>query len=128
MTRIERAQQMRDNPERHYNCAQAVLLAFTDMVDMDEEQLFALTAHCGGGLRHGGTCGAVVGALMVLGKQGKSQEEIVAFLEKMNEPFGETFVCAMLVGSCEAKGMDKKSLCDGLVRKAVELAEIELSS
>jgi Putative redox-active protein (C_GCAxxG_C_C). len=126
MTRIERAQQMRDNPARHYNCAQAVLLAFADMLPMDEEQMFALTAHCGGGLRHGGTCGAVVGALMALGTQGKTQEEVVAFLEKMSEPFDNTFVCATLVGSCAAKGVERKTLCDGLVRKAVELAEAEL--
>ena len=117
---------MRDNPQRHYNCAQAVLLAFADRLDMDEEQMFALTAHCGGGLRHGGTCGAVVGALMVLGAKGKTQEEVVAFLEKAKEPFASCFVCAELVQPFDGQDAERKVFCDGLVRKAVALVQDEL--
>ena len=126
MTRIERAQQMRNNTDRHYNCAQAVLLAFADKLDMDEEQMYALTSHCGGGLRHGGTCGAVVGALMVLGAKGKTQEEVVAFLEKAKEPFAACFVCAELVQPFVGQDAERKVFCDGLVRKAVALVQAEL--
>ena len=126
MTRIERAQAMRDNTERHYNCAQGVLLAFTDILDMDEEQMYDLTIHCGGGLRHGGTCGAVVGALMVLAAKGKTQEEVAAFLETMKEPFGGSFVCGELVQSFIGQDGERKAFCDGLVCKAAALVETEL--
>ena len=126
MTRIERAQAMRNNTERHYNCAQGVLLAFSDVLEMDEEQMFNLTIHCGGGLRHGGTCGALVGALMVLAAKGKSQEEVVAFLNKAKGPFGDTFVCAELTGPYAGQDAERKVFCDGLVCKATAMVEAEL--
>ncbi len=51
------------------NCAQSVALAFSDMVDMDEAQIAALTQTFGVGIgaTMEGTCGAIVGANIMLG-------------------------------------------------------------
>ena len=51
-----------------YNCAQAVLLAFRDLIDLDEKALLRVASDFGGGVSgtHG-QCGAVSGMLMALG-------------------------------------------------------------
>ncbi len=51
-----------------YNCSQSVLLAFADAFDLPPGLALRLAAPFGGGIgRTGETCGAVTGALMVLG-------------------------------------------------------------
>ncbi len=51
------------------NCAQSAALAFADMVDMDEAEIAAMTQTFGVGIgaTMEGTCGAVVGANIMLG-------------------------------------------------------------
>jgi C_GCAxxG_C_C family probable redox protein len=50
------------------NCSQAVLLAFSDVTGLDEETSLKLASSFGGGMgRMREVCGAVSGALMVLG-------------------------------------------------------------
>ncbi|MBC8423885.1 C-GCAxxG-C-C family protein [bacterium] len=51
-----------------YNCAQSVLAAFADTLDLDLETALRLADPFGGGMMmSGGPCGAVTGALLVLG-------------------------------------------------------------
>ena len=50
-----------------YNCAQSVLCAFSDLTGLDEKTSLAIAAGLGGGLRSGEVCGAVSGAVLVLG-------------------------------------------------------------
>ncbi len=51
-----------------YGCAQAVLLAFEDLTGLDREMAARLASSFGGGMgRMREVCGAVSGALMVLG-------------------------------------------------------------
>ena len=51
-----------------YNCAQAVLMAFSDMVGLDEKLCAKLSSSFGGGMgRMREVCGAVSGMLMVAG-------------------------------------------------------------
>jgi len=51
-----------------YNCAQAVLLAFSDLTGLDEKTALTLSSSFGGGMgRLREVCGAVSGAFMVLG-------------------------------------------------------------
>lgn len=51
-----------------YNCAQSVALAYADLVDIPEDQLFMVTECFGlGGGNMQGTCGAISGALALLG-------------------------------------------------------------
>ena len=49
------------------HCSQAVLAAFVDECGITEEEAIKLGSCFGGGMRKGEVCGAVTGALMVLG-------------------------------------------------------------
>lgn len=53
--------------ERGYSCAQAVACAFSDVIGLSEEQIAALLSGFGGGFRTGEICGAISGAITVLG-------------------------------------------------------------
>ena len=54
--------------EQDHACSQALLLAFTSDREIDRPAAFRIAAPFAAGMgRLGGTCGAVVGALMVLG-------------------------------------------------------------
>ena len=54
--------------EKHYNCAQAVFIAFSDLTGMDEETAAKVSSSFGGGMgRLREVCGAVSGCFMVLG-------------------------------------------------------------
>jgi C_GCAxxG_C_C family probable redox protein len=51
-----------------FSCSQAVLMAFAPGLGMEERQAALVASAFGGGMaRHGGTCGALTGALMALG-------------------------------------------------------------
>ncbi len=75
ITSVERAARARDNFLAGYGCAQAVLLAFDDVTGLDREAAARLASSFGGGMgRMREVCGAVSGALMVLGMaQGYSE-------------------------------------------------------
>ena len=64
MTHEEKALSILAN---EFNCAQAVLGAFASDFNIDEELALKLATEFGGGVRCGQLCGAVSGAMMVLG-------------------------------------------------------------
>ena len=56
--------------EEGFNCSQAVVSAFAPELGLDRETALRVAAAFGGGMgRTGETCGAVSGALMVIGMQ-----------------------------------------------------------
>ena len=67
MTKMERCQRAKEFHEKGLNCGQAVLLAFTDVTGLTEEQSMAVASGFGGGMRCGGVCGVVSAAAVVLG-------------------------------------------------------------
>ena len=64
MNRFEKAFTLH---EKGFNCAQAVVGAYGDMLGIGEQEAFSIGAGFGGGAGTGELCGAVSGALMVLG-------------------------------------------------------------
>ncbi len=65
MDRSEKALSLFDNK---YNCSQSVLTAFSEDLDMTEDELLRVACAFGGGIgRQQLTCGALTGASMVLG-------------------------------------------------------------
>ena len=65
MDRVNTAAKMFDEG---FNCAQSLLAAFGPGLGLDREAALRLGSPLGGGLsRTGGTCGAAMGALLVLG-------------------------------------------------------------
>ena len=65
------------------------------------------------------TCGALTGALMVLGGLGYQDKEALALLRQVREGHGATD-CATLLRTSRERGEVKKAHCDGLVFEMVE--------
>lgn len=81
-----------------YNCAQAVLMAFSDMVGLDEKLCAKLSSSFGGGMgRMREVCGAVSGMLMVAGllygydgpEEGQIKKEHYTRVQYLAEKFRE---------------------------------------
>lgn len=60
-------------------------MTFADRLGLTPEQANALGAHFGSGMRHGSTCGAVSGALMVLGLLGCDEKQSTALLRDFRD-------------------------------------------
>ncbi len=64
----ERVERARENFASGYNCAQSVVLAYSDVMNIDHKTLATLSASFGGGMgRLREVCGAVSGMSMVAG-------------------------------------------------------------
>ena len=104
------------------NCCQAVLAAFADELNMDTETLMKLGSAFGSGMATmEGTCGALVGAEMVLGLLGKQPVRAQAgqLFKAFSAQCGSS-VCR------ELKGVGTGTVlcsCEDCVRNAAQLAE-----
>lgn len=65
---MTRKEQAINNFKEGYNCTQAVVLAFQDVLTIDAKELCKIASPFGGGIsRMRETCGAVTGMVLVLG-------------------------------------------------------------
>jgi C_GCAxxG_C_C family probable redox protein len=125
------------------NCAQAVLAAFGDQTGLENDKAIRIAGSFGGGMKQALTCGAVTGALMVLGmKYGcsdhtdmKEKARITAITRDFSTRFiarHGTMSCKDLLGldistrdghdKAAAKGLFK-SECTRFIASAVEILE-----
>lgn len=127
----------------NFNCSQSVFTAFATELGIEEKLALKLATDFGGGARKGELCGAVSGALMVLGllcghcesddSEGKmkayriSEEYMNRFIQKNGSA-----VCRDLLGYDLTKAEDMqeikernlfKTLCPEMVRSAAEILE-----
>ena len=78
-----------------FNCSQSVLTAFSEEFDLTEDQCLKISCAFGGGMgKRQLTCGAITGALMVLGlKYGRAKTDDISkkltTYKKTNEFFEE---------------------------------------
>ena len=115
--------------KREMNCCQAVARAFADTVTLDEATLSSLAAGFGAGMgTMEGTCGALVGAIMIAGLR-SGGEGTMALSRKMLPRFKE--LCGGTTVCRELKGIDTGKVlcsCDNCVRNAVLAAEEALTA
>lgn len=126
-----------------FNCSQALLATFAPDLGLSEETALKIATPFGGGARKGEMCGAVSGALMVLGlKYGHyhynaPEEKLNAY--KIAEDYMDRFiakkgtvVCRELLGYDVSKPEDKvkikeldlfKSICPEMIKCATEIVE-----
>lgn len=130
-----------------FNCAQAVLESFADRTGLERDQAMRVASCFGGGMRRGEVCGAVTGALMVLGMMGgytsgtdadakkRSNERAVDFLDRFSKSQG-SIICKELLGDdlSSIAGMEKLvrsgafvTECPKYVAEAVRILEEMLS-
>ncbi len=123
-----------------FNCAQAVLSSFCEELGVDKKTALRITASFGGGMaRMGKTCGAVIGALMVIGlkfaRGRSSKEKIFSEVKRFVKEFetrNASIECRELLG-CDLstpEGFEEaarksllKTLCPKFVRDSVEILE-----
>lgn len=69
LARTERSDRAVELHLSGYNCAQAVLCAFADLIDIDERLLRRIASDLGGGISgtHENACGAVTGMVVAFG-------------------------------------------------------------
>jgi len=111
-----------------YNCCQAVLKAYSDILDLDEGTLNALGAgFCAGMGNMKATCGAVIGANMVLGLVNKSGRPTLPLsrmlISRFEEKCGAT-TCGDLKGVTTGKLLCS---CDDCIGNAIDALEEILS-
>lgn len=122
---MEACKALRGDTAVHYNCAQSVLIPFADRCGLEREEARSLGAHFGSGMRCGGMCGAVTGALMVLGLAGQGEEAATSLLRKFRDQNG-ALNCAELLKAAKDRGEARKPHCDRMVYEAVEMLEEQL--
>lgn len=116
--------QAKDNFLKGYNCAQSLVLAFKNYLNLTEKQLAQISSPFGGGMcRLRETCGVVSGMLMVLGLlEGYSTPEtgaIKADLYKKGQKLVENFEKKFGTISC-AKFLGKEGKDEPVPEKRTE--------
>jgi C_GCAxxG_C_C family probable redox protein len=128
---------------RNFNCSQGVFTTYAIEHGIDEKLALKLATNFGGGARKGEMCGAVSGALMVLGLlYGHSESEdpdTKARAYAMSEEYMNRFirrngsvVCRELLGYDLSKPEEKavilekdlfRAFCPDMIRSAVEILD-----
>lgn len=132
---------------RGYACSQAILTEYCELFDLDDETALKISAGFGGGMRNGRTCGAVTGAIMVLGLKFATQncekaddrkkvnEAVVEFTKRFEQLQGSTD-CEKLLGCniATADGMRKAkdenlffTICPKCIKSSAEILETMLN-
>jgi len=135
MTMEERIAKANEIHNAGGNCAQAVALAFSDLIDMDEKDLFKVME--GFGLGMGcmeGTCGAVSGAVAVTGlisSKGSLKEISKGNTYRLAGEIAKKFREKNSALTCrELKGIDTGKVlrpCAGCIEDAVRITSEVLS-
>lgn len=74
------------------NCAQVITSYFSEKLNIDKDSLINMASAFGGGMGYGETCGAVTGALMVIGlKYGNNKEILKEYISKYNKEFSQIY-------------------------------------
>ena len=121
---MDRAHELRDSVDKHYNCCQSVVVPFAEAVGISEEQAYRTAANFGHGMKMGAVCGVVTGALMVMGLCGVDDGATTAALyAKLRERHEGYLDCANLLRINKEKGRERKPHCDGMVYEMIELLE-----
>ena len=140
---MDRKQKAVDYFSQELHCSQSVLAAFAEECGITEEQALRLGSCFGTGMRRGEVCGAVTGALMVLGllygqkKAGDAEGRQTSnkvndlMMDRFKEKCG-SYICNDLLG-CDvttSEGIqycrDNKlftDFCPKMVAAAVEVVE-----
>ena len=121
---LERAKEIRAIEVPHHNCAQSVLMSFTQSLKLDDETAYKIATAFGGGMKCGITCGVITGGLMVLGLFGIDEPaDTQALVKNFQGRHSDMLNCADLLKANAAAGGTRKPHCDALVYEMVEYVE-----
>ncbi len=129
MSMEKRIEKALENHKKGYNCSQSVACAFCDLVGVEEDLMFRMMEGYGLGMGNmEGTCGALSGAIAVLGMKNStgsqqigSKKDTYAKARVMMEQFAQkntSVLCRDLKG---VGGRPKVRTCDGCIEDASRL-------
>ncbi len=144
MSRIENAI---EKFNKGYACSQAIFTEYCGLFNIDSETALKLAAGFAAGMRNGRTCGAVTGAIMILGlnfgslscdkAEGRKNvyDAVVEFTRRFEQLYGSTDCKELLgcnVGTNEGMRKAKEenlfyTLCPKYVKSAAEILETMLN-
>lgn len=117
-----------------YNCVQAVIMAYNDVMNLSREDALKVSYGLGGGvgmMRE--VCGSVLGASMVISYKFSKEEadprlkkEIYDIVSKFGKEFEErhgSIVCGELLGLRKTDKDVWRESCDQLIESSVRLLE-----
>lgn len=104
------------------NCTQSLLVTFASEIGLTPDEAQKLGSFFGGGMMHGSTCGALSGALMILGMKGYTKQEAQQLLRAFREKHGATD-CATLLSTAAKNGIERRPHCDGLIFEMAQALE-----
>lgn len=116
-----------------YNCAQSVLLSFSDFIKMDGPTATKLASGFGAGMgRLQNTCGAVTGAYMVLGLHSAKPYPLIQQFEQQFSQINGSTECRSLI-NCDLRSEDgqeefrlrnlKQAVCEKCIKDAIRLVD-----
>ncbi len=100
------------------NCAQSVLAACGKYTGLERETALKVSAGFGGGVRSGEICGAISGAVMVIGLIEPDKRKVAAMTRDCVESFRRQFGC---VRCAELK--QNRVDCDALIAYGAQYIE-----
>lgn len=107
-----------------YNCAQSIVSTYCDIMNMNEASVCALTRGFAAGMGDmNGTCGAIVGAVMVLSSVYSNRSQAVKYSAHLMRLFNQrnhATQCYMLKGINTGKPL---RTCPDCVADAAEILE-----
>ena len=130
--------------EKGFNCAQSVLVAFSDLTGLNEQTALNVSGGYGSGCGTGELCGAVNGAIMALGllnpidksEPVKSKRYTMGLAKELQNRFSERFDavrCRDLLAKTAGYALDESTPsamrlgltkhCDIMVATAVDIVE-----
>lgn len=115
-----------------YNCAQAVLLAYADLLELSEQEAIKVASTFGGGMGLGEACGTITGMCMVVGMYKgagtidfENKKELKKLIREMTDEFKKEYTsvnCREILMYRKNAPQEKKS-CQSVVRTACEIID-----
>ncbi|MBS5150311.1 MAG: C_GCAxxG_C_C family protein [Butyricicoccus pullicaecorum] len=132
-SRVERALALH---QKGYNCAQAVICAYADLFDIDEQTAYKMSEGFGLGMGMMEVCGALTGGLMLAGLKNSAGIDAPGATKgstyKLNRTLGQAFQQSTGSVLChELKGRDTGTPlcpCDVCIQHGAQLVEEYLLS
>ena len=123
-TYLEKAEMLRKAMDRHYNCAQSVLIPFAEEAGVDTEMAYRIASGFGSGMKTGNVCGAITGGARVLGLFGMdTPDNMQALFREIRQRHEGQTDCKDLLALNAQKGGEKGPHCDNMVYEVIEIVD-----
>lgn len=121
---LEEAKTLRNSLDRHYNCAQSVLIPFAKEAGLDEETAYKIASGFGSGMKTGKVCGAITGGAMALGLLGlDTPDNMQVLFREIRQRHEDQTDCKDLLALNAKKGGERGTHCDNMVYEVISIVE-----